>query len=222
MSTSKNSNLLHKQQSEAAQKQFEQYKEFIVDEFVSKFGTSYQMPKDYMENWRKVFAYSPERVAFIKEKTKYFIRLLPTDQKIYASPKFFHVLLNLICDYLSVYTSRTPENETILASGKYINRSTYRDSLLQELLDNNTYINTRIKEYMNHNQKITREWTKTRRSYISSKKEANMVHQQRKELVTFGTIPSDERAWHTHEEYVAKLRQIRDLDKKIAQHDNRS
>lgn len=54
-----------------AETQFEAYKDFIVKEFIEKFGGSYQTAENQKEIWRDNFIYSPECEQFLISKQNY-------------------------------------------------------------------------------------------------------------------------------------------------------
>lgn len=134
-------NNLREQRHNAATEQFASYKKYIVEEFIRKFGGSYQMPEQYMKTWRKEFDWTQEREDFIKEKTNLFICLLSPEKRIiYRNPIFFKTLMYCICNYLAVYTCRKEETLRTLAPDEFIDKTPYQEQLLHELYEDNKYI----------------------------------------------------------------------------------
>ena len=102
---------LHAIQIALAKEQFEAYKTYIVNEFVSEFGGSYQTPEQMKDIWRKTFKYEPECENFLEFKTRIFIRMLPNEDMI-NTPTFLRNFIRLVSDYLAVYVCRkNPECE---------------------------------------------------------------------------------------------------------------
>lgn len=200
MTKTANRNALHKQQAIAATEQFDQYKKFIVEEFIHKFGGSYQMPEQHMLTWRKTFDWTQEREDFIKEKTQYFIHLLPNDQNIYDGPHFFKTLMHFICNYLMIYTCRKEETLRTLAPGEFINRTPYQNQLLNELYINNKIINTRIAKYTAAHDK---QHAKAYKKQVKQNKKFEQEQHNRafKEFARTGIVPETGLPLHTPEQY---------------------
>lgn len=106
MALPENLKKMHEKQVAFAQKQFEAYKNWIVEEFVNEFGGSYQTPEQMKDIWRKTFKYAPECENFLEFKTRIFIRILPNEEGISNSPVFLKNFIRLVSDYLSVYIVR--------------------------------------------------------------------------------------------------------------------
>ena len=216
MTVSKNANALHEKQSNAAMEQFELYKTSIVTDFVDKFGASYQTVDDCFRNWYRTFEYTAEREEFLKDKTRTFLHFLPNDIKIYYSPKFFKTFAHLVTNYLGTYTCRKEEAYVTLAPGHFISRNKYVKELHAELFDNNTYVQSKLQQYQKMMDNVTRKWHQEHREY-----KKRCAQRQRKELVTTGKIPTAQRAWHSHDEYMVKLHQLHDIEQKLARHEQR-
>lgn len=191
MTKTKNRNALHKQQHIAATEQFAQYKTFIVEEFVRKFGGSYQMPEQHFSTWRKTFDWTQEREDFIKERTNFFIRLFPNNPKIYDGPHFFRPLMYFICNYLAVYTCRKEETLRTLAPGEFIDKTLYQNQLLDELYTNNKFINMRVEKYTSANE----------RKHTKPNKEGTCPNRAFKEFARTGVVPETGLPLHTPDQY---------------------
>ena len=200
MTKTKNRNALHKKQAIAATEQFELYKTFIVEEFVRKFGGSYQMPEQHTLTWRKTFDWTQEREDFIKERTKYFLHLLPNNQNIYDGPHFFKTLMHLICNYLVIYTCRREETLRTLAPGEFINRGPYQDKLLDELYINNKFINTTIEKYTSAHEKKYAKMQEDRAKWGKTPKQKQQ-NREFKEFARTGVVPETGLPLHTPEQY---------------------
>ena len=162
----------HATQVAIAEAQFEAYKNFIVKEFVDKFGGSYQTTKGMKNVWREAFIYTPECEKFLTEKTLVFIGCeLSTNNRRFQSPTFFKTLIGKISDYLSAYVAKkgTPKN----TCKKY----------LCELLLKSGPVQSRIKEYVKQNQ---RAWAKrqNKKKFIKNTPETKKSQNQAEEKTT--------------------------------------
>ena len=198
MATSKHSDILHKQQSIAASEQFNIYKEFIVYEFVRKFGGSYQIPEQHAKTWRKTFDWSQEREEFLKKKTKDFLNLLPKEANIYDSPKCLRVLTLNIAEYLAVYTCRQEEKN--LKPGEFPNRDAYSDALFQFLFADNKLVQYRIKKYNEHHTRIYAKM-QAKREEQKEKKQKRIKRKQLREFAKTGKVSESGLPLHTREQY---------------------
>ena len=59
-----------------AEAQFEEYKNFIVKEFIERFGGSYETAENMKDIWRDSFVFRPECEQFLISKTKLFTFIL--------------------------------------------------------------------------------------------------------------------------------------------------
>lgn len=108
-----------------ANQEFIVYKEYIANEFINEFGSSYQTVEEFRNSWRKTFEYTQKREDFIKFKTKIFLRMLPANNKIYAHPHFLSVLTHDICNYLSHYIIRKDEKLNVVDTAKALYNELY-------------------------------------------------------------------------------------------------
>lgn len=162
----------HATQVAVAEAQFEAYKNFIVKEFVDKFGGSYQTTKSMKSVWREAFIYKPECEKFLIEKTIVFIGCeLSTNNRRFQSPTFFKTLIGKISDYLSFYMAKnsTPKN-------------TCRKYLYENLMKSGP-VQSRIKEYVKQNQ---RTWAKrqNKKKFIKNTPESKKTQNQAEEKTT--------------------------------------
>ena len=212
MTTSKHSDILHKQQSAAANEQFQIYKEFIVYEFVRKFGGSYQIPEQHAQTWRKTFDWTQEREEFLKNKTKDFLNLLPKDSNTYDSPKCLRVLTINIAQYLSVYICRQEEKN--LKPGEYPNRNIYSDALFQFLFTDNKIVQLRIKRYTEHHNKKYAKMQAEKAEW-EEKKQRKFKRKQFKKFAETGKISTYGIPLHTREQYHQLLIELYGSEKVI-------
>nr|MBQ0091070.1 hypothetical protein [Candidatus Enterousia merdequi] len=140
MTQSSNLTKLHEAQVKLANETLVNYRDFITKEFIDEFGSSYQTAAQFKDIWRKAFKYAPECEAFLINKSKLFVAMLPTDNKLYKNPKFLKILIRKICEYLSTYTCRIAEKPNIPANQQIINRSKFANNLFAALFENNTYV----------------------------------------------------------------------------------
>ncbi len=125
----------HAHQIVAAETEFERYKVFITNEFIEKFGGSYQNPKEMKDIWCKSFKYSPECEVFLIKKTKLFIGLLE-DCIDKRSPVFFKNFIAKVCEYLAPYISK-----------KGISHNECKHQLRETLLVKNRYVQSLLNGY---------------------------------------------------------------------------
>ena len=89
----------HAIQIAIAEAHFEAYKNFIVKEFVDKFGGSYQTAQGMKDIWREAFIYTSKCEKFLIEKTIIFLGcMLSTNSRHSQSPTFFKTLIGKISD----------------------------------------------------------------------------------------------------------------------------
>ena len=151
----------------AAKLQFEAYKEFIVKEFVEKFGGSYQTPETMKDIWRDSFIFRPECEKFLLKKTQIFLLLLE-DKQINRSPCFLRTLIGLIAEYLSKYICK-----------KGISRNTCTQQLINILFTNNCLVQKKTKNYQKEivaSQKQPKVPAHKRARHKSCEKVAEAVH----------------------------------------------
>ncbi len=106
MAQTKKCKQMHTEQVAAAQEMFESYKKFIVEEFVDKFGGSYETASNLPADWRTYYSYKPECEEFLIERTKTFIHVAPSVDRKYKSPTFLRNLTSFISEYLSTYIAK--------------------------------------------------------------------------------------------------------------------
>ena len=143
MAMSKRLKQLHAKQVAAAETQFEAYKNFIVQEFIDKFGGSYQTSSGMMDIWRNAFVFRPECEDFLMEKTKMFLFLLDNNHD-HKSPHFLKSLIGKISEYLSVYICK-----------KGVKRNTCTQQIKQILFDKNRYIQMMLRHYQSESNKAS-------------------------------------------------------------------
>ena len=97
---------MHEEQVAAAQEMFKSYKKLIVEEFVAKFGGSYETTSNLPADWRTHYSYKPECEEFLIKKTKTFIHVAPSVDRKYKSPVFLRNLTSMISEYLSSYIAK--------------------------------------------------------------------------------------------------------------------
>ncbi len=106
MAQSKKCKEMHAEQVAAAQEMFKSFKTFIIEEFVAKFGGSYERADNLPKDWRVFYAYKPECEEFLIERSKTFIHVAPNVDHKYQSPTFLRNLTSLISEYLSLYVAQ--------------------------------------------------------------------------------------------------------------------
>ncbi|MBR5354560.1 MAG: hypothetical protein IK122_00350 [Alphaproteobacteria bacterium] len=150
MAQSKNVKQMHARQVVLAEEQFEAYKDFIVKEFVDKFGGSYQTAEGLKKVWRSVFIYTQKCENFLIEKTVIFLGCaLSSKNRDFQSPTFFKNLIGKISEYLAVYIEK---------KGEPRNACSQR---LRDIFTKNGHVQSRTKEYVNQNQKA---WAKKQKA----------------------------------------------------------
>jgi len=208
------SNNPRKQRHEAATEQFALYKEYIVGEFIHKFGGSYQMPEQHMKTWRKKFDWTQEREDFIKEKTNFFICLLPSEKRIiYRNPIFFKTLMYFICNYLAVYTCRKEETLRTLTPGEFIDKTPYQEQLLHELYEDNKCTKAWLEKCTPANKQEHSEQKKKNVALLKLQQQSEAVRQRRIKEATdhfreTGELPQDVNIFHTYADIVKLKREL--------------
>ena len=166
MAQSKKCKQMHAEQLAAAQEMFELYTKFIIEEFVSKFGKSYETSKYFLEKekekresrkdknaskeskkidtWQAHYDYKPECEEFLIDKTKTFIHIGPSVDRKYQSPTFLRNLTSLISEYLSSYIAK-----------KGLDRNECTKYLQGILFNNNRHVQLETERYVSQNN---REW----------------------------------------------------------------
>jgi len=122
-------------QVDAAHAQFEEYKDYIVQEFIDAFGGSYQTAANMKDVWRDSFIFRPECEKFLLKKTKMFLFFLD-NKHINKSPCFLRTLIGKISEYLSKYICK-----------KGISRNTCTQQLIKLLFTDDSYTQNKIKSY---------------------------------------------------------------------------
>lgn len=135
---------MHAEQVFAAQEMFKSYKKFIIEEFVSKFGGSYETVSNLPTDWRTYYEYKPECEEFLIEKTKTFIHVAPSVDRKYKSPTFLRNLTSLISEYLSSYIAK-----------KGWKRNDCTKYLQEILFDKNRHVQIETQRYIAKNN---RDW----------------------------------------------------------------
>jgi len=124
-----------------AEAQFEEYKNFIVKEFIERFGGSYQTAENMKDIWRDSFVFRPECEQFLISKTKLFINLMG-DCHTSASPCFLRVITGRISEYLSRYICK-----------KGISRNDCVNQLRDIFFVNNHHVGQEIRRYKSEEKK---------------------------------------------------------------------
>ena len=169
----------------AAREQFELYKDYIVKEFVDKFGGSYQNAESMKNIWRTAFVYTPKCEKFLIEKTSHFILLMSGQNRKTQGPVFFKNLIGLISEYLAVYISK-----------KGISRNDCTKALIEKLFDRNDYVQSKIKVYTRQNEKAwglkqKEKRKKTKGKFFKSTTEVPVFQtadEKRKKVIAFKII----------------------------------
>ena len=89
----------------AAFKEFLEYKVYILDKFLDKFGKSYDNVETLRDRWFHEYAYTADREEFLIQISKLYLRIFPKTRDL----KFLNALTNHMADYLSEYTMRDKE-----------------------------------------------------------------------------------------------------------------
>ena len=175
MAQTKKCKQMHEEQVAAAQEIFKSYKKFIIEEFVNKFGGSYETASNLPTDWRTYYAYKPECEEFLIDKSKTFIHVAPSIDRKHQSPTFLRNLTSLISEYLSSYIAK-----------KGWKRNDCTKYLQEILFDKNQHVQKETQRYIAKNnrewglqQKAKREQAeqrKTKRREASLKDEATLVH----------------------------------------------
>jgi len=164
MAQSKNAKQLHAKQVALAEEQFETYKDFIIKEFVDKFGGSYQTAEGLKKIWRNVFIYTPKCENFLIEKTVIFLGCaLSSKNRDFQSPVFFRTLIGKISEYLAVYIEK---------KGEPRNACSQR---LRDILTKSGHVQSRTKEYVKQNQKKWASKQKKQEKQASEKSHRNQT-----------------------------------------------
>jgi hypothetical protein len=133
-----------------------QYKRFIITEFVNKFGSSYKSVNDYFvidnqtgkiikDTWRKDFDYSIDRETLLLEQSRVFFGLLPVDNSIYETPGFLKILASKIAEYLSSFIAKKEPNTN--------NRNKYTEQLIKYLYFDHQYVQNKANRITKANQR---------------------------------------------------------------------
>ena len=81
----------------AAFKEFLEYKVYILDKFLDKFGKSYDNVETLRDRWFHEYAYTADREEFLIQTSKLYLRIFPKTRDL----KFLNALTNHMADYLS-------------------------------------------------------------------------------------------------------------------------
>lgn len=158
---------LHNDQVELAKKTFEQYKNVIVEEFVEEFGGSYQTASQVKDSWRTIFKYEPECEDFLKFRTRIFLRMLPFGEQTYRNPRFLRILVQMICDYLSVYIVRKDAN---------LKRNEVTAALYESLFNHNPCIQNTKRSFIRETE---RAWGLAQKEKREAKEKKEKEQEQR-------------------------------------------
>ena len=160
MAQTKKCKQMHTEQVAAAQEMFESYKKFIVEEFIAKYGRSYERPDNLPTRWQDYYEYSPMAEEFLIDKTKTFIHVAPDIDRKHQSPVFLKNLIGLICEYLSLYTVK-----------KGWDRNTCTKYLRTILFDKNQHVQLEMQRYVKENERAWGQQQKEKREQTQQKKE---------------------------------------------------
>lgn len=162
MAQTKQCKQMHEEQLVAARKMFEAYKKFIVEEFIAKYGRSYERPDNLPTRWQDYYEYSPLAEEFLIEKTKTFIHVAPATDRKHQSPVFLKNLIGLICEHLSLYTMK-----------KGWDRNTCTKYLRTMLFDKNNHVQLEMQRYVKENQRTWGQKQKEKREQVQQQSENN-------------------------------------------------
>lgn len=152
----------HDNQRALAVLEFSNYVNFIVDEIIKEYGKSYQRAEDIKDNWRNILEYSPECEEFLIKKSKFFLRLFPTQNRDFQSPVFLKGIIGLISEYLSIYSARKGVK----------NRNICTAEIRDKLYSDNPHVNIEINRYVKRNE---REWG------LQQKRKRERIRQQQEQ-----------------------------------------
>ena len=122
----------------AAFQEFLEYKKYILEKFLEKFGKSYDNVENLRDRWFHEYAYTADREEFLIQASKLYMRIFPKTRDL----KFLNALTNHMADYLSEYTMRYTTYET--KEERRAARKTEKAALKEALYTKNTYIQTLI------------------------------------------------------------------------------
>ena len=133
---------MHAEQVAEAVQIFETYKQFITEQFIARFGNSYDTPESLPCDWRDYYEYVPYCEEKLIDITKTFIHAYPSSERKYQSPAFLRTLTGLISEYLSKYVAK-----------KGCSRNTCTQYLKEILFKNNRHVQLEINRYTKANNR---------------------------------------------------------------------
>ena len=142
MAMTENRKRMHARQVAAAENEFEIYKTFIAKEFIERFGSSYQTPKEMRDVWRQEFTFCPEHENFLIKRSKFFMLMLE-DSIDNKSPCFLRTLTGKISQYLSTYICK-----------KGVDRNVCTHQIREALFIKNKYVQSLLYNYAKEQQRI--------------------------------------------------------------------
>ena len=159
----------------AAFKEFLEYKVYILDKFLDKFGKSYDNVETLRDRWFHEYAYTADREEFLIQTSKLYLRIFPKTRDL----KFLNALTNHMADYLSEYTMR--DKEYTSKEDRRAARKAEKAALKKALYTENSYIQTLVfnknkKGIYNTNQSDS--ITKSKRTRIEQAKRDRIIHKQ--------------------------------------------
>jgi hypothetical protein len=163
---------IHEEQVAAARKIFEAYKKFIVEEFIAKYGRSYERPDNLPTRWQDYYEYSPLAEEFLIERTKTFIHVAPDIDRKHQSPAFLKTLIGLVCEYLSLYTTK-----------KGWDRNACTKYLRTMLFDKNQHVQLEMKRYVKENEHAWGQQQKEKRAKHHKQKHRKHIKEMEKQNV---------------------------------------
>ncbi len=159
----------------AAFQEFLEYKNYILEKFLEKFGKSYDNVKNLRDRWFHEYEYTADREKFLVHTSKLYLRIFPKTRDL----KFLNALTNHMADYLSEYTMRRKTYET--KEERRAARKAEKVALKHALYTENTYIQTLVFNKTKkglYNTKKTNSATKYNHAKIERAKHDRIVHKQ--------------------------------------------
>ena len=143
MAQSKKVTNMHAEQVAEAVQIFEIYKKFIAEEFIARFGGSYESPESLPCDWRDYYEYKPHCEEVLIDITKTFIHAYPSIERKHKSPVFLKNITSLISEYLSKYIAK-----------KGWDRNACTKYLKEILFSKNRHVQLEINRYVKENNRV--------------------------------------------------------------------
>lgn len=129
---------------------FEQYKQFILTDFMKEYGPSYMTMERFSDEWHKTVRYSPAAKEFLIRRSKLFTSTMSRRNPANTNPNFLELLTVKMAEFLAPYAAYSEHQATMSE-----NIAKAQENLQIQLYNNSEYIQNLIERQQNAKIKLT-------------------------------------------------------------------